>query len=50
MKDLGKLKYFLGIEVAQNSEGLFLCQQKYVLDIIFETGLLGAKPAKTPLK
>ena len=50
MKDLGKLKYFLGIEVAQNSEGLFLCQLKYALDIIFETGSLGAKPAKTPLE
>ena len=50
MKDLGKLNYFLGIEVAWNSEGLFLCQRKYALDIISKTGLLGAKPAKTPLE
>ena len=50
MKDLGKLKYFLGIEMAQNSDGIFLCQQKYALDIISEVGLLGAKPAKTPLE
>ncbi|RVW78360.1 Retrovirus-related Pol polyprotein from transposon RE1 [Vitis vinifera] len=34
----------------ENSEGLFLCQLKYALDIIFETGSLGAKPAKTPLE
>ncbi|RVW98342.1 Retrovirus-related Pol polyprotein from transposon RE1 [Vitis vinifera] len=37
-------------EVAWNSEGLFLCQRKYALDIISKTGLLGAKPAKTPLE
>ena len=50
MKDLGKLKYILGIEVARNLDGLFLCQRKYALDIIAETRLLGAKPAKTPLE
>lgn len=49
MKDLGPLKYFLGIEVARNPTGLFLCQRKYTLDIITEVGLLCAKPAGTPL-
>ena len=50
MKDLGALKYFLGIEVARNSEGIFLCQRKYTLDIIAETGLLGSRPVGFPME
>lgn len=47
-KDLGGLKYFLGIEVSRCKQGIFLSQRKYVLDLLSEAGMLGAKPSETP--
>ena len=35
-KDLEKLKYFLGIEIAQSNSNVFMSQRKYVLDILEE--------------
>jgi len=43
MKQLGNLKYFLGIEVARSKHGIFLCQRKYTIDLLSKTGLLGSK-------
>ena len=34
MTDLGVMKYFLGMEVLQSSDGIFICQQKYISDIL----------------
>ena len=48
-KDLGSLKYFLGIEIARSTRGLVLSQRKYVLDLLYETGLLGCKSTDTPM-
>ena len=48
-KDLGMLKHFLGVEVMRNRQGILLSQQKYVLDLLFETRKLGAKPCSTPM-
>nr|GEV39216.1 putative ribonuclease H-like domain-containing protein [Tanacetum cinerariifolium] len=49
MKDLGILKYFLGIEVLRSQAGIFICQKKYILDLLAETGMLDCKPAETPM-
>lgn len=37
MKDLGHLRYFLGIQVERTSEGFHLNQRKYVLELLKET-------------
>ncbi|XP_015167773.1 uncharacterized protein [Solanum tuberosum] len=50
MKDLGEHKFFLGIEVARSSEGIVMCQKKYALELVAETGMSGAKPASTPIE
>jgi len=50
IKDLGPLKYFLGIEVARGPKGLFLSQRKYALEIVDECGLLGSKPHDFPIE
>lgn len=50
MKDLGDLKYFLGIEVARNETGFHLCKKKNALDIIAEAYLLASKPVNFPLE
>ena len=48
-KDLGKLKCFLGLEIAQYSSGVVMSQRKYALNILEETSMLECKPIDTPM-
>ncbi|GAB2282554.1 hypothetical protein Dimus_039553 [Dionaea muscipula] len=48
-KDLGQLKYFLGIEVARCKRGIFLSQRKYVLDLLQDMSMLDVKSSDTPM-
>ena len=46
---MGKLKYFLGIEIAQSNSDVVMSQRKYVLGILEETSMLDCKPIDTPM-
>ncbi|XP_031279180.1 uncharacterized protein LOC116137640 [Pistacia vera] len=50
IKDLGEPKYFLGIEIARSSARISLSQRKYVLEIIYDSGLSGCKPSIIPVE
>ena len=47
MKDLGPLKYFLGIKVSRTKQRLFLSQRKYTLDLLVEIGNSACKLVDT---
>jgi histone deacetylase 1/2 len=49
VKDLGKLHYFLGLEVTYPHDGLALSQQKYSQDLLRRAGMLECKAATTPM-
>ncbi|KAJ0510136.1 putative RNA-directed DNA polymerase [Helianthus annuus] len=50
IKDLGVLKYLLGIEVLYLGDSICLSQRKYCLELLNEFGCLGCKPVGTPIE
>ncbi|KAL2240756.1 UNVERIFIED_CONTAM: Retrovirus-related Pol polyprotein from transposon RE2, partial [Sesamum indicum] len=49
IKDLGSVKYFLGLETARSPVGTYITQHKYICDIISDTSQSSAKVAAIPL-
>jgi hypothetical protein len=49
VKDLGQLRYFLGIEIARSARGIVLSQRKYALDLLNDTGMMQCRAAATPI-
>ncbi|XP_016901808.1 uncharacterized mitochondrial protein AtMg00810-like [Cucumis melo] len=50
MKELGELKYFLGLEMEYSEKGFFLGQQKYMKDLLQKYGINDCKPISTPME
>ena len=49
MKDLGELRYFLGIEVIRTPKGIWLSHRQYALDMLSKYGMADCKPIAMPL-
>jgi hypothetical protein len=49
MSTMGELKFFLEFQIKQMKEGTFLCQTKYVKDMLKRFDMADSKPIKTPM-
>ncbi|KAL8132882.1 hypothetical protein AgCh_008381 [Apium graveolens] len=49
IKDLGDLKYFLGVKVSRDASGIRLNQRKYILYLLKDTNMLNCTPVVFPL-
>jgi hypothetical protein len=49
MTDLGEMKYFLGMEVDQTKDGIFVCQKRYAKEMLKKFNMENCKSVNTPL-
>jgi hypothetical protein len=49
IKDLGLMHYFLGLEVWQRSDEIFLSQGKYIVEILQRIRMMDCKSMTTPM-
>lgn len=49
MSDLGQMRHFLGIEVVQDQQGIFICQHKYARDILERFGMTENNSVGSPI-
>nr|GFA16008.1 uncharacterized mitochondrial protein AtMg00810-like [Tanacetum cinerariifolium] len=49
MSSMGELTFFLGLQVKQKKDGIFICQDKYVAEILRKFGLTEGKSTSTPI-
>ncbi|GJV27412.1 putative ribonuclease H-like domain-containing protein [Tanacetum coccineum] len=50
MSSMGELAFFLGLQVKQKEDGIFISQDRYVTEILKKFGFSGVKTASTPME
>ncbi|KAL0546298.1 hypothetical protein IC582_016205 [Cucumis melo] len=50
MTDIGLMSYYLGIEVKQSEEGIFISQERYTREILEKFNMMNSKPVATPVE
>ncbi|GJV64259.1 putative ribonuclease H-like domain-containing protein [Tanacetum coccineum] len=50
MSSIGELTFFLGLQVQQKKDGIFISQDKYVVEILKKFGFTEVKTASTPME
>lgn len=49
LNDLGGLSYFLGIQVTKQGDRMYLCQERYMKELLYKAGMTDCNPAPTPM-
>jgi hypothetical protein len=49
MSMMGELRFFLGLQIKQESNGIFICQEKYIKDLLKKYKMNEAKIMATPM-
>ena len=49
MTDLGRMSFFLGVEVHQSMKGIHLCQKKYAKEVLERFRMWNCNPVKNPI-
>nr|GEU31844.1 copia protein [Tanacetum cinerariifolium] len=49
ISSMGELAFFLGLQVKQQDNGIFISQDKYIDEILRKCSLIDGKPASTPI-
>ena len=49
MSVIGEQSFFLGLQITQRSEGIFISQEKYIRDMLKRFQMEYSKPMSTPM-
>jgi hypothetical protein len=50
MSLLGELSFFLGLQICQRNQGIFISQTKYIREMLKRFGMEDCKPVTTPMQ